>query len=124
MSAVFSITLCDVLHRFLYNYIKQYHTYRTNPTIYLQYCLERCCELWTTRKRKEKDQLGDFCKDILCVVNKKVGETEQDLSCKFIDFVSVRPSMSLLQVNTACFIITITHRLLHKLSNENANCFP
>lgn len=123
MSVVFSIKLCDVLHRFLYNRIKQYYTYRTNPTIYLRYCLEHCCELSTTRKRKAKDQLGDLCKDILCIVNKKVRETEQDISCRLADFVLVRSNVSLLQVNTAHTVITITHRLLHKLYSENANCF-
>lgn len=59
----------------------------------------------------------------ICIVNKKVGETEQDLPCRFIDFVAVKSNVSLLQINTAHSIITITHRLLHKLSNENANCF-
>jgi len=61
----------------------------------LLYCLEHWGELWPTKKRKEKDQLGDRCKEILCVINKKVGETGQYLSCRFIDFVWVRSNVAI-----------------------------
>lgn len=71
-SAVFSIKLYDLLHKFLYNRIKQYYIHMTNPTIYLQYYLGHYCELRTTRKRKEKDQLGDHCRDIFAQLIKKL----------------------------------------------------
>lgn len=54
ISAVFSINLHNILHRFPYNHIKQHYTHSTNPTMCLWYCLQRCCELQTAMKRKEK----------------------------------------------------------------------
>lgn len=113
----FSLTFFYTIKLLFFPWIKQYSTYRTNPTIYLQYSLEHCCDLWTTRKRKGKDQLGDLCKDILCIVNKTIGETKEDLFCKFKYVVSVRSNVSSLQVNITLSTISIAHRLLHKLPN-------
>lgn len=66
MSAAFSIKLGDVVHKFLYNHIKLYCTYKAYPTIYLQ-------TAWSTVVNyglldiEKRYQLGDLCKNIFCV---------------------------------------------------------
>lgn len=122
MSTAFSIKLGDVFHRFLYNHIKQYCAYKTIPTTYLQHCLEHCCKLWTTRKRKEIPIRRPLQEYILHKLIKNLGKQNKSNLTDSQIFVLVKSYLALLEVNTAHVTITTIHRLLSSLSNENANC--
>lgn len=58
---------------------------------------------------------------ILCKLIKQLKKQKSNLTDSLI-FVLVKSYLSLLEVNTAHFTITITHQLLSRISNENANC--